>query len=76
MNSASSQFANSAGHIYDKVVTARFDLNRFTNLKVEGHFIDGYGIPSQYPSGFYTADNPRGLQPTTNAVLVRTGMNF
>jgi len=76
VNTASPQFANDAGHIYDKAVTARFDLNRFTNLKVEGHFMDGYGIPGQYPSGFYTADNAQGLQPTTNALVIRAGMNF
>jgi hypothetical protein len=64
------------GHIYDKVVTARFDLNRFANIKVEGHFMDGYGTPEGYPDGFYSVDNPEGLEPGTNALVVRTGFNF
>jgi hypothetical protein len=65
-----------SGHIYDKVVTGRIDLNRFLNVKVEGHFMDGYGTPEIYPSGFYEVDNPQGLKPYTNALVVRTGFNF
>ena len=63
-------------HLYDKVVTARFDLNRHWNLKIEGHFMDGYGGLWSYPSGFYSQDNPEGLKPKTNLLLVRTGWNF
>jgi hypothetical protein len=63
-------------HIYDKVVAARFDLTRHWNLKVEGHFMDGYGSPGMYPDGFYTVDNPQGLKPTTNFLVLRTGINF
>lgn len=63
-------------HLYDKVVTARFDLNRHWNVKVEGHLMDGYGSPSMYPAGFYPQDNPQGLQPKTNLLLIRTGWNF
>jgi hypothetical protein len=74
----------STGHIYDKVITGRFDLNRFTNIKVEGHFMDGFGLPGGYPSGFYTADNasvPPGatngdLKPNTNAFILKVGFNF
>jgi hypothetical protein len=65
-----------SGHIYDKVVTGRVDLNRFMNVKVEGHFMDGYGAPIFYPSGFYDVDNPQGLKPNTNALVVKTGFNF
>ena len=65
-----------SGHIYDKVVTGRIDLNRFINVKVEGHFMDGYGVPGMYPSGFYTVGNPQGLTPNTNALVVKTGFNF
>jgi hypothetical protein len=65
-----------SGHIYDKVITGRVDLNRFMNVKVEGHFIDGYGVPGYYPSGFYNVDNPQGIKPDTNALIVRTGFNF
>jgi hypothetical protein len=66
-------------HIYDKVVTARFDLKSFWTVKVEGHFIDGYGqIDSA--RGFYefagpgsTTGNPA---PTTKMLLIRTGFSF
>lgn len=63
-------------HLYDKVVTARFDLNRYWNVKVEGHFMDGVGGLAQYPSGFYPQDNPQGLTPNTNLLLIRTGWSF
>jgi len=63
------------GHVYDKVVTARFDLNKHINIKVEGHFMDGYGLPQMYPAGFYLADNP-AFKPHTNALVVRTGLSF
>ena len=63
-------------HLYDKVVTLRFDLSRNWYIKVEEHFIDGYGSPGMYPDGFYTMDNPQGLKPKTNALIVRTGWNF
>ncbi len=63
-------------HLYDKVVTARLDLNRHWNLKFEGHFMDGYGSPGFYPEGFYAQQNPLGLKPKTNMLLIRTGWNF
>jgi hypothetical protein len=62
-------------HIYDKVVSARIDLNRFWNVKLEGHFMDGYG-DGPYPDGFYPGDNPAGFKRNTNALVVRTGFNF
>jgi len=62
-------------HIYDKVVTARIDLNRLWNVKLEGHFMDGYG-DGPYPDGFYPGDNPAGFKSNTNALVVRTGFNF
>jgi len=65
-----------SGHIYDKVITGRVDLNRFMNVKVEGHFMDGYGVPGYYPSGFYATDNPQGLKPNTNALVLKTSVNF
>jgi hypothetical protein len=64
------------GHTYDTVVTGRFDLNRFTNLKAEGHFMSGVGVPGQYPDGFYSAVNPLGLKPDTNAFVLKAGFNF
>ncbi len=62
-------------HVYDKVVTARVDLNRFWDVKVEGHFMNGYGF-GPYPDGFYVQNNPQGFAPNTNALVVKTGFNF
>jgi hypothetical protein len=62
-------------HLYDKVVTARVDLTRYWNVKVEGHFMDGWA-GTFYPDGFYEAANPSGIKPKTNMILVRTGFNF
>ena len=62
-------------HIYDKVVAARLDVNRFVYLKIEGHFMDGYGI-GPYPDGFYPQQNPAGFKPSTNALVVKTGFHF
>ncbi len=62
-------------HDYDKVVSARVDLNRFWNFKVESHFMAGYG-GTFYPNGFYDPENPNGFQPNTNALVVKTGFNF
>jgi hypothetical protein len=64
-----------SNHIYDKVATARVDLNRLWNVKVEGHFMNGYGS-GPYPNGFYTQVNPQGFEPNTNALVVKTGINF
>jgi len=64
-----------ANHDYDKVITGRVNLNRFWNLKIEGHFMNGYGS-APYPNGFYTQENPQGFQPNTNALVVKTGFNF
>jgi hypothetical protein len=62
-------------HTYDKVVTARVDFNRFWNLKIEGHFMDGYSN-SGYPAGFYPKNNPQGFARNTNALVLKTGFNF
>ncbi|HLM80559.1 MAG TPA: hypothetical protein VK302_07990 [Terriglobales bacterium] len=64
-----------ANHIYDKVITARVDLKRFWNVKVESHFMNGYG-DSTYPDGFYPQVNRQGFMPNTNALVVKTGVNF
>jgi len=64
-----------ASHIYDKVISARVDLNKFWNVKVEGHFMNGYGS-STYPDGFYPQVNPKGFNPDTNALVLKTSLNF
>jgi hypothetical protein len=62
-------------HVYDKVISARVDLKKFWNVKIEGHFMNGYGA-STYPDGFYPQVNPQGYHPNTNALVVKTGLNF
>jgi len=66
-------------HIYDKVVTARFDLNKFWTVKVEGHFIDGYGAIDS-ARGFYgfslLMGEPTTMKPQTNMLMIRTGFAF
>lgn len=62
-------------HIYDKVIAGRVELNRFCYIKVEGHFMNGYGWDS-YPNGFYPQQNPNGFQPDTEALVVKTGFHF
>ncbi len=37
--------------------------------------MDGYGNP-QSRRGFYLQDNPAGLKPKTNMLVIRTGWNF
>lgn len=65
-----------ANHIYDKVVSGRVDLNRFWNLKIEGHFMDGYGYGA-YPDGFYASlANQNSFKPQTNALVLKTGFHF
>ena len=64
-----------ANHVYDKVITARVDINRFWNVKLEGHFMDGYGV-STYPDGFYPQVNPQGFKNNTNALVIKTGLHF
>lgn len=64
-----------ANHVYDKVVTARVDLNRYWSAKIEGHFMDGFG-DSSYPDGFYFQVNPHGFKPATNALVLKTSVNF
>lgn len=62
-------------HVYDKVIAARTDLNRFVYVKIEGHFMAGYGLGST-PDGFYPQQNPAGFKPDTEALVVKTGVHF
>jgi hypothetical protein len=64
-------------HLYDKVVTAKVDVTNYWNIKVEGHFIDGHNSAVVTGlAGFYVSANPKGLMPTTNMLVIRTGLNF
>ena len=62
-------------HINDNVVTGRIDISRYFLVKVEGHFMDGYGAQDSI-RGFYSQNNPTGLKPKTNMLVLRTGVNF
>ncbi len=64
-----------ARHVYDQALTARFDMYSHWDLKIEGHFMDGYGEPAT-ARGFYPQDNPQGLKPKTNLLVVRLGFNL
>jgi hypothetical protein len=62
-------------HIFDQTITARFDLRKWWSVKVEEHFIDGYGdVYSAH--GFYTRSNLAGLKPKTDLFVIRTGVSF
>jgi hypothetical protein len=67
--------SNPDNHIYDTAVSGRVDLNRFWNVKVEGHFIDGNGSPT-LARGFYRRDNTAGFNAKTHMLVIRTGVNF
>lgn len=60
-------------HDFDKAVTGRVDINRFWNVKIEGHFMDGYAL-GPFPNGFYPQQNPTAK--TTNGMVMKTGFNF
>lgn len=62
------------GHVYDKAITGRVDINRFWNVKVEGHFMDGYALAS-FPEGLYPQQN-QTFASTTNGLVMKTGFNF
>jgi hypothetical protein len=61
--------------IRDTVVTARFDITKYWNVKAETHFMDGFANP-QSARTFYLSTNPQGLKPRTNLFLLRTGFAF
>jgi len=66
----------SPDHCFDRTIAARIDLNRFWDVKVEGHFMTGDGGAEQGAAhGFYLFDNP-ALTHTTKLLVVRTGLNF
>ncbi|MGA3346088.1 MAG: hypothetical protein ABSC76_14595 [Terracidiphilus sp.] len=64
-----------SAHIHDEVVAARYDIDRFWDVKAEGHFMNGYG-DSHQAQGFYVKFNPQGLKPTTNLLMLRATFKF
>lgn len=63
-------------HIYDQVFTVRFDVNSHIDWKVEAHMIDGAASSNITNRGFYAADNPAGILPTTNMFVMRLGFRM
>ena len=64
-----------ANHIFDKVATVRLDLTNHWDVKIEGHFMNGYADLDAF-RGFYLQDNPQGFKPDTNLLVIRTGVQF
>lgn len=62
-------------HLFDTAVTARFDVKTHWDIKVEGHFMDGYGDPGS-ARGFYFPDNSQGLVAKTKLLIIRLGFNY
>jgi hypothetical protein len=54
----------------DTVANARYDINHYFYVKVEGHYIDGD------LAAFFPATNPKGLQKVTRLAIVRFGFTF
>ena len=75
LDQSSTPLNTNTNHIFDQAVTARVDLTNFWNVKVEGHFMNGYG-DIYSARGFYLGNNPAGLKPDTNMLVIRTGVNF
>ncbi len=63
-------------HVFDQVFTSRFDLNKYLDLKAEGHFIDGAMVNSVLDRGFYAAANPAGLKPAMRMLVLRLGYHL
>jgi hypothetical protein len=64
-----------SNHISGPVATTRIDLSKYVSVKVEGHFMDGYGSNIS-PHGFYVRDNLGGFADTTNMLVIRTAVSF
>ena len=62
-------------HMFDTVAAAKINLVGQWDLKVEEHFMDGYGTPYSF-RGFYPQQNPVGFRPKTDMLVIRTGWNF
>jgi hypothetical protein len=64
-----------ANHIFDRVATIRLDLTNHWDVKIEGHFMNGYASSDAF-RGFYFQDNPQGFKPNTDLLVIRTGIQF
>ncbi len=62
--------SNPANYYHDWVASCRYDINSYFYLKTEMHFISGTGL------GFYTFNNPNGLNPQTKVLVAKIGFSF
>jgi hypothetical protein len=54
----------------------RVDITRFWHVKVEGHWVDGYGsLANSFTRTFYRRNNSTPSE-NTKMLVVRTGINF
>jgi hypothetical protein len=58
-------------HLFDQALTARVDLRRYLDFKVEGHFMDGAMVSNGLDRGFYLEQNPNGLKPNMKMLVIR-----
>ena len=66
----SSDTSDPVNYFHDAVVSGRYDVDPHFYLKAEGHFIRGNAL------GFYSLQNPSGLQPNTSVVVAKAGFTF
>jgi hypothetical protein len=62
-------------HILDKVISVRYDVTSFWNVKLEGHFMNGNGL-TFFPWGFYSPVNPAGFKDKTPLLVARSSWYF
>lgn len=65
-----------ANHIFDYAMTARVNLTKYTEIKIEQHFMDGAVVNNGLNRGFYVTNNPGGLKPDTKMLVVRFGFHI
>jgi hypothetical protein len=63
-------------HVFDQAITARLDLRKYLDLKIEGHFMNGIMPSATVSRGFYIAPNPAGLKPDTRLLVIRLGYHL
>jgi hypothetical protein len=62
--------SNPANYSKELALTGRYDFSHHIYVKLEGHYIDGTG------DGFYTGDNPRGLDRVSKILIAKIGYAF
>jgi hypothetical protein len=75
-NSWSILHSDPLNHVFDYAITARVDLRRYLDLKVEGHFMNGTAPGLTVTRGFYAVENPNGFKPDTRLLVIRLGYHL